>query len=77
MPDYSITAILDPVPPGGLLGLLFLAIGIVFIHASLGTRPDALDPTVKGRVRVMSPALLFSGALLIVLSFGLLVMVVL
>ena len=71
MPDYSITPVLDPVPPGGLLGLLLLAIGIVFVHASLGTRPDALDPTVKGRVRVMSPALLFSGALLIVIAFGL------
>ena len=71
MPDYSITAILEPVPPGGLLGLLFLAIGIVFVHASLGTRPDALDPTVRGKMQVMSPVLLGAGMALIVVAVGL------
>lgn len=75
MPDYSIAAILDPIPPGGLLGLLFLAIGIVFIHASLGTRSDALDPTVRGKMQVMSPVLFGAGIALIVVAVGLVFLV--
>ena len=68
MPDYFLAAMLEPVSPGGLLGLLFFSIGIVFIHGSLGGVPDGIDPTVAGKTRIMSPVLFVAGIVLIAVA---------
>lgn len=75
MPDYSLAAMLEPVSPGGLLGLLFFSIGIVFIHGSLGKVPDGIDPTVAGKTRIMSPVLFVVGVVLIAVACGLVFLV--
>lgn len=74
VPDYSLSAMLEPISASNLLALLFLVIGITFVHASLGQKPDALDHRVTS-TKIMSPALFISGIVLVVVSCVVVVMV--
>ena len=71
MPDYTISAIIEPVGTIGLLSLLLAAIGISFIAVSIDTKTTKND--VKPQTKIMSPGLFFAG---LVLLAGACVMVV-
>ena len=69
MPDYSLSALIEPIGTGGLLALCLVAIGTIFIYMSLGEKQDPLNHTITS-TKVMHRGLFWSGLILFVSGCG-------
>ena len=64
MPDYSLSALIEPIGTGGLLALCLVVIGISFVYVSLDTKSTKND--VKPKTKIMSQGLFWIGIALFV-----------
>ena len=69
MPDYSLSALIEPIGTGGLLALCLVVIGTIFIYMSLGEEQDLLNQSHTS-TEVMHRELFWSGLILFVSGCG-------